>query len=166
MFHSIDEFQKGWEFEAAMTAKVFGELTDASLAQPVCEGGRTLGSIAWHITTSIPEMAGTAGLKLAGPPQDFAQPGAAVEIAAAYTKLSGAVLDAVKEQWADAQLNDEISMYGQQWTKAFTLGVLCAHQAHHRGQMTVLMRQAGLKVPGVYGPAKEEWAAIGMAAQP
>jgi uncharacterized damage-inducible protein DinB len=30
--------------------------------------------------------------------------------------------------------------------------------------MTVLMRQAGLAVPGVYGPAREEWAAYGMAA--
>ena len=28
--------------------------------------------------------------------------------------------------------------------------------------MTVLMRQAGLKVPGVYGPAREEWAEFGM----
>jgi uncharacterized damage-inducible protein DinB len=31
--------------------------------------------------------------------------------------------------------------------------------------MTVLMRQAGIKVPGVYGPAKEEWAAYGMPVQ-
>ena len=37
-----------------------------------------------------------------------------------------------------------------------------SHQTHHRGQMTVLMRQAGLTVPGVYGPAREEWAAMGM----
>jgi uncharacterized damage-inducible protein DinB len=28
--------------------------------------------------------------------------------------------------------------------------------------MTVLMRQAGLVVPGVYGPAREEWAAMNM----
>jgi hypothetical protein len=27
--------------------------------------------------------------------------------------------------------------------------------------MTVLMRQAGLKVPGIYGPAKEEWSIYG-----
>ena len=32
---------------------------------------------------------------------------------------------------------------------------LINHQNHHRGQMTVLMRQAGLTVPGVYGPAKK-----------
>jgi uncharacterized damage-inducible protein DinB len=29
-----------------------------------------------------------------------------------------------------------------------------------RGQLTVLMRQADLKVPGVYGPSKEEWEAM------
>jgi len=28
--------------------------------------------------------------------------------------------------------------------------------------MTVLMRQAGLDVPGVYGPARQEWAAYGV----
>jgi len=28
--------------------------------------------------------------------------------------------------------------------------------------MTVLMRQGGLKVPGVFGPTKEEWSQYGM----
>ena len=42
---------------------------------------------------------------------------------------------------------------------------LVRHQAHHRAQMTVLMRQAGLAVPGIYGPAREEWAAMGMEPQ-
>jgi uncharacterized damage-inducible protein DinB len=28
--------------------------------------------------------------------------------------------------------------------------------------MTVLMRQAGIKVPGIYGPSKEEWEAMGI----
>ena len=56
-------------------------------------------------------------------------------------------------------------MYGEKWTRAFTLGALIGHQCHHRGQVTVLMRQAGLKVPGIYGPAQEEWAVYGMPAQ-
>jgi hypothetical protein len=30
--------------------------------------------------------------------------------------------------------------------------------------MTVLMRQAGLVIPGMYGPAKEEWLAMGREA--
>jgi uncharacterized damage-inducible protein DinB len=57
---------------------------------------------------------------------------------------------------------DRIPMYGEQWTRGFVLQALVAHQTHHRGQMTVLMRQAGLPVPGMYGPSKEEWAAMGM----
>ena len=34
------------------------------------------------------------------------------------------------------------------------LMTLINHQNHHRGQMTVLMRQAGLTVPGVYIPQR------------
>jgi uncharacterized damage-inducible protein DinB len=30
------------------------------------------------------------------------------------------------------------------------------HQTHHRAQMMVLMKQAGLKVPGVYGPSEDD----------
>ncbi|HZG18224.1 MAG TPA: DinB family protein, partial [Candidatus Bathyarchaeia archaeon] len=50
------------------------------------------------------------------------------------------------------------------WKNGFTLRALLMHEVHHRGQMTVLMRQAGLTIPGIYGPAKEEWAAMGMEA--
>jgi uncharacterized damage-inducible protein DinB len=32
--------------------------------------------------------------------------------------------------------------------------------------MTVLMRQAGIRVPGLYGPAKEDWAAFGQEEPP
>ncbi|WP_258881781.1 DinB family protein [Paenibacillus sp. sptzw28] len=34
------------------------------------------------------------------------------------------------------------------------------HQIHHRGQMTILIRQAGLTAPGIYGPNEEETAAM------
>jgi uncharacterized damage-inducible protein DinB len=59
-------------------------------------------------------------------------------------------------------LTDELPMYGSTWRRGDILASLVHHQIHHRGQMTVLMRQAGLVVPGVYGPAREEWAAMGM----
>ena len=48
-------------------------------------------------------------------------------------------------------------MYGQKWTRSATLESIVKHQIHHRAQMTVLMRQASLKVPRVYGPSREEW---------
>jgi len=53
-------------------------------------------------------------------------------------------------------------MYGYNWKRGYSLFILIIHQTHHLGQMSVLMRQAGLKVPGIYGPSKEEWAQFGM----
>ena len=53
-------------------------------------------------------------------------------------------------------------MYGETWKRGVALEMLIRHEAHHRGQMTVLMRQAGLPVHGVYGPSREEWTAMGM----
>ncbi|MEW5994556.1 MAG: DinB family protein, partial [Candidatus Zixiibacteriota bacterium] len=53
-------------------------------------------------------------------------------------------------------------MYGEKWERRFTLLALIQHQIHHRGQMTVLMRQAGLKVPSIYGPVLEDWAQYGQ----
>jgi uncharacterized damage-inducible protein DinB len=55
-----------------------------------------------------------------------------------------------------------VEMYAERWRKGQVLSVLIRHQCHHRGQMTVLMRQAGLRVPGVSGPSREEWATWGM----
>jgi uncharacterized damage-inducible protein DinB len=85
----------------------------------------------------------------------------AAAIAAAYETASRSLLEQL-EAWDDATLDVEDDMYGQRWTRGFTLHALLEHQIHHRGQMTVLMRQAGLKVPGIYGPAREDWSGMGM----
>lgn len=164
MFRQVSDFQKAWEYEAEMTGKVIAALTDASLGQRVSEEGRTLGFLAWHNTQTLGEMLGLTGLKVDAP--DFEQPcpATAAEIGAAYTKAAESVKEQVAANWSDETLLETDEMYGETWARGITLFYLIAHQAHHRGQMTVLMRQAGLTVPGVYGPAKEEWAAIGAPA--
>jgi uncharacterized damage-inducible protein DinB len=53
-------------------------------------------------------------------------------------------------------------MYGEDWLNGLTLQILISHEIHHRGQMTVLMRQAELRVPEVYGPTREDWLERGM----
>ena len=94
-------------------------------------------------------------------PHDAPVPKTAAEIADAYRSSNEAMVAAIKEQWTDESLAEMKEMYGEQWAIGTVLGILTAHQTHHRGQMTVLMRQAGLRVPGVYGPSREEWAEFG-----
>jgi uncharacterized damage-inducible protein DinB len=166
MFRNVNDFFNAWDYESKATLKVFRELTDASLAQKVSPEGRSLGFLAWHITTTLSEMMSAAGLAVHATTENQPVPSTAAAIADTYEKGAKAVADAVRASWTDAQLTDTIPMYGEMWTKAGVLGALIGHQCHHRGQMTVLMRQAGLRVPGVYGPSKEEWAPMGVAPQP
>jgi uncharacterized damage-inducible protein DinB len=161
MFRRIDDFERSWAYESESTLKVLRALTDRALSQAVASGGRTLGRMAWHLVLTLPEMMKHAGLPVEGPAQDAAQP-ALAEIIREYEISARGVGEAVKRHWTDAMLPDVIPMYGENWPRGAVLAALIAHQTHHRAQMTVLMRQAGLKVPGVYGPAREEWAALNM----
>jgi uncharacterized damage-inducible protein DinB len=161
MFRRVADFGKTWEQETESTLKVLGALTDASLGLAVTPADRTLGRLAWHLATTLAEMMERTGLSIGGPAHDAPPPSSAGTIVAAYETAAKAVAKGVAG-WSDATLEVEDAMYGQRWPRGVTLQALVAHQAHHRGQMTVLMRQAGLRVPGVYGPSREEWTAFGM----
>jgi uncharacterized damage-inducible protein DinB len=162
MFRKVDDFVKYYTERAKEHATLFDALTDTSLAQAVVPGHRTLGHVAWHVVQSVVGMAHDAGLKVDGTVLSEAVPAHAARIGAAYRSVTQALLEAVPSQWQDDMLEGEIEMYGEQWTRGFALSALVAHEGHHIGQLTVLMRQAGLPVHGIYGPSKEEWAQYGM----
>ena len=164
MFRKIEDFEHVWNYEVEITAKLYDQLTDESLNTKVTEDGRDLGFIAWHLAQTLEEMLALVGLKINAPTQEDARPNSASEIKEAFELGGKSVLEEVKANWTDETLLEVDDMYGMKWTRGTTLYNLAAHHAHHRGQMTVLMRQAGLKVVGVYGPAKEEWDEMGMPA--
>ena len=89
------------------------------------------------------------------------------EIVDEYKRVSDGLIKEINEKWNDETLliEDKITGQGDMWSRGKTLGVLITHQIHHRAQLTIVMRLAGLKVPGVYGPSKEEWAGYGMEPQ-
>lgn len=163
MFTKNEDFLQTWQHESGSTQKLLDALTDKSLAQPVAKDHRTLGRIAWHIVTVIAEMMSRTGLKFNSVHYESPMPASAAAIAATYKKASEELVAQVKS-WDEKTMLSMDDMYGMQWPKGLTLQILINHQTHHRGQMTVLMRQAGLRVPGVYGPSLEEWAEHGMQA--
>ena len=165
MYIKLEDFIKDWTYESESTLKVFNNLTDESLTKIVNENVRTAGRLAWHITTSIGEMASRVGLKFKADDPYSAVPATAKEIVDAYKDASENLIAGVKSNWNDETLIVEDDMYGEMWKRGSTLAIIITHQIHHRAQLTVVMRLNGLKVPGVYGPSKEEWKSYGMPAQ-
>lgn len=161
MFVKIEEFIEAWTEESKLTERVIEALTDGSLSQPVSEGRRTLGQIAWHLVGSIHYMT-HCGLDFAGPSSGEPVPSSAAEIAEEYRRISGALLEAIRSQWTDEQLLATTEIAGEPRPNGASLRFTLMHQAHHRGQMTVLMRQAGLRLPDIYGPTYESWIEQGM----
>lgn len=162
MFTSVADFLATWSFESAETQKLLDALTDASLGTQATTDTRSIGRVAWHIAQTIPEMMGLTGLQVAGPGEHDPVPVTAAAIRDGYRTAAAALAQQVQERWTDATLHETDAMYGESWTRGRTLTALVAHQIHHRGQLTVLMRIAGLRVPGIYGPAREDWASMGM----
>jgi len=167
MFRRIDDFAGAWAFESGSTRKLFAALTDASLGIPVADGHWTLGQIANHLAIVIPVIGAQAGLDFPGAPatDEPPIPSSAKEVCNAYDANATRLIEQVTQKWTDADLDKEDTVFGYQWKRGFSLAILVSHQAHHRGQMTVLMRQAGIVFPGMYGPTKEEMASFGAAAQ-
>ncbi|HEX2788717.1 MAG TPA: DinB family protein [Ignavibacteria bacterium] len=164
MYHSLEEFYKDWAYESSATLKLLNLLTDESLNQRVTPDSRSLGFLANHLAHTIVEMPALTGIKVKVDCSATEPPSSAKEIAEIYKKASDSLIEEIKKNWNDKTLEQEDNMYGEIWKRGYTLYCLILHQTHHRGQMTVLMRQAGLKVVGMYGPAKEEWAEMGMPA--
>ncbi|OEH94160.1 DinB family protein [Bacillus solimangrovi] len=164
MFRQLDDFMKAWEYEERATANVLNHLTDESLHQEVAEGNWSLGRIAWHIVTSVKNLSSQVELDFEAPSEDWIVPTSAKDIAEGFVNASKAFKEALQTQVTDEMLLEEIDFFGRNMTKGVLLSYLINHQTHHRGQMTILMRQAELEVPGIYGPSKNEWAKYGMVA--
>ena len=164
MFRTLDDFENAWNEESGATLKVLAQLTDPALDQRVTPKGRSLGFLAWHLVLTLAEMSHKAGLAVEAPPEDAPTPATAKDIIEAYGKAACSLTGEIKRKWTDAALRAEVELYGEKWERRKVLSALILHQAHHRGQMTVLMRQAGLAVPGIYGPNREDSAAFRAAA--
>ena len=162
MYVTISDFIKEWNKESMLTQNVLNGLTDESLKQQVYAEGRTLGRIAWHLTTSIPEYLSHFGLKIDGVENTESVPPSSKEIAETFKEVSSHVAQIIEQQWTDKSLEQIQKAFGRQESNSQILMGLIKHIVHHRGQITVLMRQAGLKPFGVYGPPKEDWIHLGV----
>ena len=160
MYKTIAEFVDDWTKESAITLKVLRALTDASLKQKSDPAGNTLGKLSWDMAVMLGVTGTAVGLEVAAPARGTEPPNSAKSMADSYQTAAHSFGEQASTKLKDEQLSSEITYFGRSLTRASALQGLIRHQVHHRGQMTILMREAGLVVPSVYGPSREESAAM------
>lgn len=163
MYNRINDFLEDWAVQDQMSLRYMDATPDEVKAKKVHEYVRELDFLWWHIIQSMEQCALQAGL-LEGPPTYGAEcpPATMQEIKEKYLEAGQRIISSVKNNWTEADLSREFNVFGQTWSGAQVLGVLIGHGSHHRSQMSVIMRLLGLKVPGIYGPSREDWEAMGM----
>lgn len=154
MYRKVEDFLDDWMASSAGTLNVMRAITNDKLDQSIVEGHNSLGWLAWHLVGAAGAFGHFSGLQIPGPGREQAAPSDIKEIVAAYEKAIEAYkIEAAK--LTDESLLEEVSGFTGPTERGKLLRALIDHQTHHRGQMTVLLRQAGLTVPGVMGPTKE-----------
>ena len=154
MYRRVEDFIEDWSNSAAGTLNVIKAITNDKLDQAIVEGHNSLGWLAWHLVGAAGAFGHFSGLQIPGPSRDEPMPTDVSEIVHAYEK----VIDAYKTEAAkltDEMLLEEVTGFAGPVARGKLLRDFIDHQTHHRGQMTVLLRQAGLTVPGIMGPTKE-----------
>lgn len=138
--------------EAERTARAMEALDRPSLGFRAAPGQRSLGEMAWHIVQAAGAIAARTGVQAAGPAKGDPVPAEPADIARAHREAAGRIAGEVSS-WTGAKLDGKVDVYGEAWSRRETLRVLLDHEIHHRGGLVVLMRQAGLPPPSLYGPA-------------
>ena len=163
MFRKLEDFYAVWNYESECTLKMFEAISADRFKNTGSENIRSIARLAWHITESIAEMLNHAGLPLDGISDASNETNDLAKLISEYKKSSASLIAKLKANWSDDILDEKVNMYGDMWEKGQVLSVLIRHQSHHRGQLSILLRQEGLVIPGMYGPTKEEWIAMGLA---
>ena len=154
MYRVAEDFVQDWAIASKGALKVMQAIPDDKMDVAIVEGHNSLGWLAWHLVSVAGAFGHFAGLQIPAPGPDMPQPKAMTEIIEMYEM----VIEAYKKEVAILtveQMLEEVPAFGGMMKRGQLLRVVITHQTHHTGQMTVLLRQAGLKVPPVMGPTQE-----------
>lgn len=154
MYRVAEDFIQDWVAASKGALKVMQAIPNDKMDVAIVDGHNSLGWLSWHLVGVAGAFGQFAGLQIPAPGPDMAQPETMEEIAEKYEMVMAAYQKEAATLTAE-QLEEEVPAFGGSMKRGQLLRVLITHQTHHVGQMTVLLRQAGLKVPPVMGPTKE-----------
>jgi uncharacterized damage-inducible protein DinB len=159
MYQTGNDFLQHYGWESGITQNAMNALTDESLSMSKGEGQHDLRQLAWHVATSFGYMT-QAGWDL--PEYTYEAPAGltAKQIQDKFAEFTARVNEIAAGKTGEDMAQVHRLFDTQDWSLSQALGIIISHEIHHRGQMTVLMRLAGLTVPNIYGPNYEDTQAM------
>jgi uncharacterized damage-inducible protein DinB len=151
------------ETEAATTRRVLERVPAEHFDWRPSPKSRSLGQLALHIATT---PGGVATLAAQNPAQvptfpEETAPASVTDLLAAL-ESSLAQAKAIVGAMDDAALNEtwRVTAGGREVMAvprvAFLRSVMLNHWYHHRGQLTVYLRELNVPIPSIYGPSADE----------
>jgi uncharacterized damage-inducible protein DinB len=159
----FDNFIKVWDAEAERTVQVLKALPRDQYDFRPDPGGRSIGELAWHLAegdayNSLGVAEGRFSPDMRPPGME--RPRQVEALAPGYARIHREAVARVRGI-NPAALDRKIPFFtGEEMSGADILWSGVFHNIHHRGQLCLLCRLAGGVSPGVYGPNREEMAAM------
>lgn len=159
----IDGMLQELEQETQTTRRVLARVPDHQLAWRPHEKARTLGELALHVATvpgGVAELVASPSPaqapRFADPsPKSVSEliPALDQSIAKAKAVLGGMDDATLMTTWRLMQGDRELLAAPR---VTMLRSVMLNHWYHHRGQLTVYLRELGVPIPSIYGPSADE----------
>jgi uncharacterized damage-inducible protein DinB len=166
--NELERFLAAWDREAANTVKLLQALPPAQFEFRPDPGGRSLGELAWHLAEAEAYMSfgvEQGELTFDVRPPEVERPRTVEALAPGYERVHREAVARVRKL-TPADLDRTIQFFTRPLAIADVLwSALLAHVVHHRGQLALMCRLAGGQAPGMYGPNREDTAAMRAAAR-
>ncbi|MGH7703348.1 MAG: DinB family protein [Gemmatimonadales bacterium] len=159
----FETFLKIWDEDAQRTITILQALPKDSYDFRPDPGARSIGEMAWHLAEG--DAYNSVGVAEGGFSPDMRPPGMErpkqIEaLAPGYERIHREAVARVRKL-KPADLERKISFFtGEERSGGWILWGTLFHNIHHRGQLSLMCRLAGGVSPAIFGPNREEMAAM------
>ena len=161
--NELDRFRRVWEMEAQSTIKLLEALPTEQYDFRPDPGGRSLGELAWHLCETegyISYGISKGAVTFQEAPPNLKRPREVRLLAPGYRRVHEEAVARLADL-TEEQLDRELPFADRRMPLRDVLwGAILMHLIHHRGQLVLLCRLAGGTPPAIYGPNREEMAAM------
>jgi uncharacterized damage-inducible protein DinB len=161
--NELEMFLSTWDREAQSTAKLLRALPSTQYDFRPDAGGRSLGELAWHLAEGDAYMSfgiERGRFSMDAKPPNIEWPRAVEALAPGYERIHEEAVARIRSLKPE-DLDRPVEFFGGPMPiRDILWGMIIFHGIHHRGQLSLMCRLAGGQAPGLYGPNREETAAL------